>query len=52
MKAKENIKANWPVMVFLILGLSTIIFPLYMTIVIGYDNDHQRHSFPAESLES
>ena len=38
MKAKENIKANWPVMVLLILGLSTIIFPLYMTIVIAVKN--------------
>ena len=38
MKAKENIKANWPVMVLLILGLSTIIFPLYMTIVIAFKN--------------
>ena len=37
-KAKENIKANWPVMVLLILGLSTIIFPLYMTIVIAFKN--------------
>ena len=38
MKAKENIKANWPVMILLILGLSTIIFPLYMTIVIAFKN--------------
>lgn len=38
MKAKENIKTNWPVMVLLILGLSTIIFPLYMTIVIAFKN--------------
>ena len=38
MKAKENIKANWPVMVLLILGLYTIIFPLYMTIVIAFKN--------------
>ena len=38
MKAKENIKANWPVMMLLILGLSTIIFPLYMTIVIAFKN--------------
>ena len=38
MKAKENIKANWPVMVLLILGLSTIIVPLYMTIVIAFKN--------------
>lgn len=29
-------KANWPVMVLLLLGLSTIIFPLYMTVVIAF----------------
>jgi raffinose/stachyose/melibiose transport system permease protein len=29
-------KTNWPVMILLILGLSTIIFPLYMTIVIAF----------------
>ena len=34
MKVKE--KANWPVMIFLILGLSAIVFPLYMTIVIAF----------------
>ncbi|MDE6908845.1 MAG: carbohydrate ABC transporter permease [Lachnospiraceae bacterium] len=28
-------KTNWPVMIFLILGLITIAFPLYMTIVIA-----------------
>ncbi|MEY8427066.1 carbohydrate ABC transporter permease [Lachnospiraceae bacterium 46-15] len=28
-------KTNWPVMIFLILGLITIVFPLYMTIVIA-----------------
>lgn len=33
-KTKE--KANWPVMILLILGLSTIVFPLYMTIVIAF----------------
>ncbi len=31
-----KIKGNWPIMVFLILGLSTIIFPLYLTIVIAF----------------
>lgn len=35
MKSKEKIKANWPVMILLILGLVTIAFPLYMTIVIA-----------------
>lgn len=29
-------KTNWPVMILLILGLSTIIFPLYLTIVIAF----------------
>ncbi|MCI8390812.1 MAG: carbohydrate ABC transporter permease [Roseburia sp.] len=32
----ENKKTNWPVMVLLILGLSTIAFPLYMTIIIAF----------------
>lgn len=36
MKKRENIKANWPVMLLLILGLITIAFPLYMTIVIAF----------------
>lgn len=29
-------KTNWPVMIFLIAGLITIIFPLYMTVVIAF----------------
>lgn len=29
-------KTNWTAMVFLILGLSTILFPLYMTVVIAF----------------
>ena len=35
MKDKAAVKTNWPVMVLLILGLITIAFPLYMTIVIA-----------------
>lgn len=35
-KKRDKIKTNWPVMVLLILGLSTIIFPLYMAIVIAF----------------
>lgn len=31
-----NKKTNWPIMVLLILGLSTIVVPLYMTIVIAF----------------
>jgi raffinose/stachyose/melibiose transport system permease protein len=31
----EN-RTNWPVTILLILGLSTIIFPLYMTVVIAF----------------
>ncbi len=29
-------KSNWGAMTVLILGLSTIIFPLYMTVVIAF----------------
>lgn len=29
-------KTNWPAMILLILGLSTIIFPLYLTVVIAF----------------
>ena len=36
MKSKGGNKTNTPVMILLILGLSTIIFPLYMAIVIAF----------------
>ena len=36
MKAKIGSRTNWPVVILLILGLSTIIFPLYMAIVIAF----------------
>lgn len=36
MKEKIKEKTNVPAMVLLILGLSTIVFPLYMTIVIAF----------------
>ncbi len=36
MAKKQKSKVNWGAMIFLILGLSTIIFPLYMTIVIAF----------------
>lgn len=35
-KPKSVEKVNWPVTILLILGLSTIIFPLYMTVVIAF----------------
>ena len=35
-KPKSLCKINWPVTILLILGLSTIIFPLYMTVVIAF----------------
>lgn len=35
-KAKLFGRVNWPVTVLLILGLSTVIFPLYMTVVIAF----------------
>ena len=36
MKTKAREKANWPVTILLIAGLITVIFPLYMTIVIAF----------------
>ena len=36
MKTKVREKANWPVTILLILGLITVVFPLYMTIVIAF----------------
>ena len=36
MKVKVKERVNWPVTILLILGLITIIFPLYMTIVIAF----------------
>ena len=36
MKTKVNPKVNWPVTILLILGLITVIFPLYVTIVIAF----------------
>ena len=36
MKTKVNPKVNWTVTILLILGLITVIFPLYMTIVIAF----------------
>lgn len=33
---KSTKKYNWPVTILLLLGLSTIIFPLYMTVVIAF----------------
>ena len=48
MKTKVREKANWPVTILLILGLITVVFPLYMTIVIAYiqaaDRDDQQCS--------
>ena len=36
MKTKVREKANWPITILLILGLITVVFPLYMTIVIAF----------------
>ena len=35
-KKVDKVKTNWPVVVLLILGLSTIVFPLYMAVVIAF----------------
>lgn len=36
MKEKVNEKVNWPVTILLILGLITVVFPLYLTVVIAF----------------
>ncbi|MEQ2370473.1 carbohydrate ABC transporter permease [Blautia sp. CLA-JM-H16] len=36
MKTKVREKVNWPVTILLILGLVTVVFPLYMTVVISF----------------
>ena len=36
MSKKDKVKTIWPVMVLLIMGLSTIAFPLYMAVVIAF----------------
>ncbi len=36
MKEKVNEKVNWPVTILLILGLITVAFPLYLTVVIAF----------------
>ena len=36
MKTKVKERVNWPVTILLILGLITVIFPLYLTVVIAF----------------
>jgi len=36
MNVKVKEKVNWPVTILLILGLITVVFPLYMTIIIAF----------------
>lgn len=36
MKTKVKERVNWPITILLIVGLITVIFPLYMTIVIAF----------------
>ena len=37
-KSKLKEKVNWPVTILLIVGLVTVLFPLYMTVVIAFKN--------------
>ena len=37
-KSKLKEKVNWPVTILLIVGLITVLFPLYMTVVIAFKN--------------
>ena len=41
MKIKVKEKFNWPVTILLILGLITVIFPLYMAVVIAFKQPSQ-----------
>ena len=50
MKSKGVNKTNTPVMILLILGLSTIIFPLYMAIVIAFKQPSEKTNDIAGSL--
>ena len=36
MKVKVKERVNWPITILLILGLVTVIFPLYLTVVIAF----------------
>lgn len=36
MKTKAKERINWPVTILLIIGLITVVFPLYMTVVIAF----------------
>ena len=36
MKVKVKERVNWPITILLILGLITVIFPLYLTVVIAF----------------
>lgn len=36
MKTRVKEKANWPVTILLLLGLITVVFPLYITVVIAF----------------
>ena len=57
---KYGEKVNWPITILLILGLITVVFPLYMTIMIAFkqpsemtNNIHGILSFPKSwSLEN
>ena len=37
MKVKVKERVNWPITILLILGLVTVIFPLYLTVVIAFN---------------
>lgn len=57
MKVKVKERVNWPITILLILGLVTVIFPLYLTVVIafkkpsGNDKQNFRNLITAKKLE-
>lgn len=52
MKVKAEHKTNWTVMILLILGLITIAFPLYMTIVIAFKQPSEMTNSISGKLQS
>ena len=51
MKVKVKERVNWPITILLILGLVTVIFPLYLTVVIAFKKQYFRNLITAKKLE-
>lgn len=49
MKVKVKERVNWPITILLILGLVTVIFPLYLTVVIAFKKPSEMTNSISES---